>query len=146
MPIGRGDFYRTMEIKINKEIRRYQENLFFGLSMRQFICSLLAVGLAVGVYFLLKGPLGDETVSWVCILAAAPVAAMGFFQYNGLTLERFVWAWFKSEFLCAGPRKFAAENYYFLAITEGKKQPAIPQKNGKKNTPNKSKENRREKK
>lgn len=119
-----------MEIKINKEIRRYQENLFFGLSMRQFICSLLAVGMAVGVYFLLKEPLGDETVSWVCILAAVPIAAMGFFQYNGLTLERFVWAWFKSELLCAGPRRFMAENYYFLAIQEGRKAPAKPQGNG----------------
>ena len=135
-----------MEIKINKEIRRYQENLFFGLSMRQFICSLLAVGLAVGVYFLLKGPLGDETVSWVCILAAVPVAAMGFFQYNGLTLERFVWAWFKSEFLCAGPRKFVAENYYLLAIQEGKKQAAKPMKPGAKKGPDKSKEKWRKKK
>ena len=32
-----------MEIKINKEIRAYRETLFFGLSTRQFICSVLAV-------------------------------------------------------------------------------------------------------
>ena len=30
-----------MEIKINKEIRAYRETLFFGLSVRQFICCLL---------------------------------------------------------------------------------------------------------
>ena len=29
-----------MEIKINKEIRAYRETLFFGLSVRQFICSV----------------------------------------------------------------------------------------------------------
>ena len=39
-----------MEIKINKEIRNYKETLFFGLSLRQFICSLLAVGVAVALY------------------------------------------------------------------------------------------------
>ena len=33
-----------MEIKINKEIRAYRETLFFGLSMRQFVCSALAAG------------------------------------------------------------------------------------------------------
>ena len=30
-----------MEIRINKEIREYTENMFFGLSMRQFIFSVV---------------------------------------------------------------------------------------------------------
>ena len=33
-----------MEIKINKEIRSYKETVYFGLTARQLICSLLAVG------------------------------------------------------------------------------------------------------
>ena len=40
-----------MEIRINKEIREYTENMFFGLSMRQFIFSVVACGAAVGIYF-----------------------------------------------------------------------------------------------
>ena len=92
-----------MEIKINKEIRAYRETLFFGLSVRQFICSVLAVGVAVVLY-------------WVCIVGAAPVAAAGFFQYNGLTLERFLWAWLKSEVIMAGKRVWKAENYYEEAM------------------------------
>lgn len=43
-----------MEIKIPKEIRRHKETIFFGLSTRQFVCSMLAVGAAVGVYFATK--------------------------------------------------------------------------------------------
>ena len=54
-----------MEIKINKEIRAYRETLFFGLSVRQFVCSVLAVGVAVGLYFSLSRVLDRETVSWV---------------------------------------------------------------------------------
>ena len=38
-----------MEIKINKEIRSYKETVYFGLTARQLICSLLAVGTAVGL-------------------------------------------------------------------------------------------------
>jgi len=76
-----------MEIKINKEIRNYKETLFFGLSLRQFICSLLAVGVAVALYFALRNVLDRETVSWLCIVGAAPVAVAGFFKYNGMTLE-----------------------------------------------------------
>lgn len=37
-----------MEIKINKEIRSYKETVYFGLTARQLICSLLAVGTAAG--------------------------------------------------------------------------------------------------
>ena len=36
-----------MEIKIPKEVRQHSETIFFGLSTRQFICAVLAVGLAV---------------------------------------------------------------------------------------------------
>ena len=31
-----------MEIKINKEIKEYNETMFFGLSVRQFIFALIA--------------------------------------------------------------------------------------------------------
>ena len=104
-----------MEIKINKEIRNYKETIFFGLSMRQFVCAVLAVGVAVGLYFGMSRIADRETVSWVCIVGAAPIAAARFFHYNGLMLERFLWAWFKSEFLMAGNRVWKSENYYLEA-------------------------------
>ena len=53
-----------MEIKIPKEVRDYHETIFFGLNTRQFICSLLALGVAVGVYFLLRPLLGTEEIGW----------------------------------------------------------------------------------
>ena len=56
-----------MEVKINKEIRNYTESMFFGLSMRQFFFSVLACGVAVGLFFLLRGRFGTETVSWMRI-------------------------------------------------------------------------------
>lgn len=99
-----------MEIKIPKEVRQHRETIFFGLSARQFLCALFAVGIAVAVYLSLGETIGKETASWACILAAAPMAAAGFFTYNGLTLEQFAWAFLKSEILCAGNRVFKAEN------------------------------------
>ena len=79
-----------MEVKINREIRNYTESMFFGLSLRQFIFSILAIGVAVGLYFLLKPYVGTETVSWMCILGAAPFAALGFITYHGMTAEQFI--------------------------------------------------------
>ena len=105
-----------IEVKIPKEARQHKESIFFGLSVRQFVCSLCAVVVAAGLYLLLGNTIGKETASWVCILAAAPVAIAGFFTYNGMTLEQFLWVFLKSEILCAGNRPFMAENFHFNAI------------------------------
>ena len=67
-----------IEVKIPKEIRAHRETIFFGLSARQFICAVLAVGLAAGIYLGLGGIIGKEAASWLCLLVAAPVAIAGF--------------------------------------------------------------------
>ena len=105
-----------MEVKINKEIRNYTESMFFGLSLRQFIFSVLACGVAMGLYFLLRPRFGTETLSWVCILGAFPFAAMGFIKYNGMTAEQFVWAWLKSEFLMPKKLMFLPDNLYYETV------------------------------
>ena len=101
-----------MEVKINKEIRDYAESVFFGLSMRQLVFSVAAVGVAVLLYFLLKPRFGIETVSWVCILGAAPFAAMGFFRYHGMTAEEFIVVWLRSELLEPKTYTFRPKNLY----------------------------------
>ena len=107
-----------MEVKINREIRQYTESMFFGLSMRQFVFSLLAIAVAVGLYFLLKPYVGTETVSWMCILGAAPFAAMGFISYHGMTAEQFLLAWLKSEVLEPREIRFESNNYYYEALKD----------------------------
>ena len=91
-----------IEIKIPKEIRNYHENIFFGLNTRQFVCSLLALGAAVGLYFCL------------------PFAACGFFSYHGMTAEQLLWAWIKSEILMPKQLVFKSDCLYYQAM-----QPAI---------------------
>ena len=107
-----------MEVKINKEIRNYTESMFFGLSMRQFIFSVLACGVAVALYFLLRPYFGTETLSWMCILGASPFAALGFIKYNGMTAEQFVLAWIKSEFIMPKKLLFSPDNLYYEALKE----------------------------
>ena len=76
-----------IEVKIPKEIRAHRETIFFGLSARQFLSAVLAVGLAAGIYLGLGNVIGKEAASWLCLLLAAPVAIAGSFHYNGMTLE-----------------------------------------------------------
>ena len=135
-----------MEIKIPKEIREYRESIFFGLTTRQFICSLLPLGgaaglqatigrlqcwpfgasnrtsvpallaggpearQAVGVYFLLQPYVGTEEIGWMCILAAAPFAACGFFRYH-----------FKKQEV--SPRKRSSKNR--IPNSPGRRRPPV---------------------
>ncbi len=101
-----------MEVKINKDIREFSESIFFGLTMRQFIFSLLACVVAVILYFSLKPFFGIETLSWICILGAAPFAVLGFVKYNGMTAEKFIIAFIRSEFLTPKTLTFKSKNIY----------------------------------
>lgn len=101
-----------MEVKINREIRSYTESMFFGLSMRQFIFSVLAIGVAVALCFLLRPHFGVETVSWMCILGAVPFALLGFLNYHSMTAEQFLIVWIRSEFLEPKTLHFEANNIY----------------------------------
>ena len=117
-----------MEVRINREIRDYTESMFFGLSLRQFFFSVLACGVAVGIYLGLNPILGTETTSWLCIAAAFPFAVMGFLKYNGMTAEKFIAAWIKSTFMIPKVLLFGNTNYYYAVMAgdsedHGKKKP-----------------------
>ena len=109
-----------MEVKINREIRDYSEQVYFGLSLRQFIFSVLACAVAVLLYFLLRPFFGIETLSWLCILAAAPFAAIGFIKYHGMSAEKALFAIIKSEILMPKELKFISNNYYDNIDERGK--------------------------
>ena len=90
--------------------------------------ALLALGVAVGVYFLLRPLLGTEEVGWVCILAAAPFAACGFFSYHSMTAEQLFWAWCKSELLSPKRLVYRYNSYYYDAIQGGMRMKKPKQK------------------
>ena len=107
-----------MEVKMNKEIRDYQESMFFGLNFRQCAFSVLAILIAVAIYFGTKGIVIDEIQGWLCMLGAAPFATCGFFKYHGMTAEQFLWAFIKSEILYPKKLTFQPENLYYACMEE----------------------------
>lgn len=137
-----------MEVRINKDIRKFSESIFFGLSIRQFIFSICACIIAVILYFALKPLLGIETLSWVCILGAAPFAALGFIKYNGMTAEKLLLTFIKSELLIHSRLTFKAKNIYremFDATIDNKLKQGIlkPQKKYKEKKDRKIKKDRK---
>ena len=74
-----------------------------GLTLRQLLCSGIAIGLAVLIYLWTKPLLGQETASWLCILAA------GFLSYDGLPFEKFAIIVLESTILYSGWRVWKTE-------------------------------------
>ena len=109
-----------MEIKINREIREYKENMFFGLSLRQLLFSILAAGMAVLLFFCFRDLLGTEGVSWLCIAGAAPFALLGFFRFNGMNFEQFLAAYIRCEFMVPTKLVYRSENLYAKLLGKDK--------------------------
>ena len=125
-----------MEVKINREIREYTESMYFGLSLRQFIFSVLACVVAIAAYFVSRPLLGLEVASWLCVIVAFPFAVMGFVKYNGMPAEKFFIAWFKSEFLIPKRLTFRNSNVYYNLLEEGRKAKRKERRKNDKNTDN----------
>ena len=99
-------------MKINKEIQRYQESILFGLSLRQMVFALLAIGVAVGAYFGLKPLIGAAEVGWGVHAGSVPVCHVRLFTYNGMPAERFLLAVIRSEILCPRTLSYHPQNLY----------------------------------
>ena len=106
-----------MEIKINKDVLEYTEAIFFGLNLRQLVCSGLAIASAVGVYFNMKDIVSQDIVTYLCVAAASPFAAVGFVKYNGmLPLEKVICAIIVDCILI--PRRFTSQaNNLYREVT-----------------------------
>ena len=107
-----------MEININKDIREYTEGVFFGLNIRQLICSGCAIASAVAIYFGTRETLSQDAITYLCIAAALPFAAVGFIKYNGMPMEQIFVAWFKDCFLCPRRLTVKTNDIYLEALKD----------------------------
>jgi len=105
-----------MEININKDIREYTEGVFFGLNLRQLVCSGLAVASAVAVYFGTREVVSKDIMTYLCIAVAIPFAAIGFIKYNGMPMEKIIVAWLKDNFIVPRKLTIKANNIYLEAL------------------------------
>lgn len=110
-----------IEVKIPKEIRNYKEKLFFGLNLRQILCTIIALGINIPLYFALKEYLSADLVSWIIIGIALPIFLIGYFNYNGMPFEQFVACIFRFMFLTPQRRKYKTDNLFaVLAVIHRK--------------------------
>lgn len=100
-----------INIRIPNEIRSYKEKVVAGLTARQLIASIVAALICVPLYFWGKNFLPEDIVSWVVLIIAIPLMAVGFIKISGMPMEKFsvaVVRWF----IAPSKRKYATDNYF----------------------------------
>ena len=87
-----------MIIEINKDIEKYQESVAMGLTAKQLIYSVLALGSGCLIVFLLYEKIGLTFSCYVAVPIVAPIALCGFYSYNGMGFVEVFTRYMKSIF------------------------------------------------
>ena len=118
-----------MIIEINKDIEKYQESVAMGLSAKQLVYSVLALGSGCGIVFLLYEKIGLTFSCYVAVPIVAPIALCGFYSYNGMdfweVFTRYMRSIFKNKalvFKASGYREMREE---IRARAEAEKKAAV---------------------
>ena len=105
-----------MIIEINKDIEKYQESVAMGLTAKQLVYSILALGSGCLIVFLLYEKIGLTFSCYVAVPVVAPIALCGFYSYNGMgfreVFTRYMRSIFRNKtlvFQSSGYREMRAE-------------------------------------
>lgn len=78
-----------MDIELSEDLRHYKESLVLGLTVKQLLFSMLALGTGTGIALLLYDRIGITLSCYVATPFVVPLALTGFYNYHGLTFWQF---------------------------------------------------------
>ena len=120
---------KDLIIEINKDIEKYQESVAMGLTAKQLVYSILALGSGCLIVFLLYEKIGLTFSCYVAVPIVAPIALCGFYSYNGMGFREVFTQYMRSifrnkplVFKSSGYRKMVSE---IKAREEAEKRAAV---------------------
>ncbi len=102
-----------MEIKTNKDVTEYEENVFIGMTIRQTLLGFAGVAVIAGAYFMTYNHMNSNLASWVAISFGLPCFLFGFAKPHKMKLEKFLAVWFRCNFLEHRRLTFKSENKFY---------------------------------
>lgn len=112
----------AIEIKIPKEINKYEAKFIGPFTMRQSVCLFIALPACVLFYNLLKPYAPVDVVGFVCLVPASIAYLFGWFKPYGMKFEKFIQSVFISSFIAPSKRKYCTENFYANIAEEIRKE------------------------
>lgn len=122
-----------LEVKVNKDIREYKQDVFFGMNMRQLGFTAVAVAVGIGTYLGFRNILPENVVFLLCAAFAAPFMMGGFWEYNKMPLEEVIIVWWRSKHI-PPELPYVAENKYKDLMEDKVKELEEEKKNANKHS------------
>lgn len=114
----------AIEIKIPKEINRYEAKFIGPFSLRQTICLVTCLPAGVGLYLLAKPYVGTDLAGMFVAPPAVIGYLFGWYKPYGMRFEKYLRSVFISSFLAPSKRLYKTENFYSRVLTDIKKAEA----------------------
>lgn len=139
-----------IEVKIPKEINRYETKAVGPFTLRQLLCIAICLPVGVGVYVLSKPHVGDSLAGFLVFIPGGIAYLFGWYKPYGMRFEKYMQTVFVGSFLAPNKRIYKTENYYAGLLREIQKAEADEAEvqmaaNGKKTKPAKTKKYKRSK-
>lgn len=78
-----------MDIELSEDLGHYRESVALGLTAKQLIFSILALGIGTAIVLLLYDKIGMTISCYLATPFVVPLALTGFYDYHGLTFWQF---------------------------------------------------------
>lgn len=78
-----------MDIELSEDLQYYKESFILGLTVKQAIFSILALGTGTAIVLLLYNKIGITLSCYVATPFVVPLALTGFYNYHGLSFWQF---------------------------------------------------------
>ncbi|MGN0710252.1 MAG: PrgI family protein [Anaerovoracaceae bacterium] len=101
-----------IEIKIPKEVTKYEAKLVGPFTARQCVALVIFVPIIAFCYINLSKVLNSTIALYICVPIGGIGALFGWIKPYGLTFEKYLRSMFINSFLAPSVRLYKTENYY----------------------------------
>lgn len=110
-----------IEIKIPKEVTKYEAKLVGPFTARQCVALLIFVPMIAFCYINLSKVMNSTAALYICVPIGGLGALFGWIKPYGLPFEKYLKSMFISSFLAPTVRVYKTENYFDILTKEAKK-------------------------
>lgn len=107
-----------IEIKIPKEINRYEAKAVGPFSVRQLVCLLICLPAGIGLFMLTKPFIGTDLAGFLVFIPGTIGYLFGWYKPYGLPFEKYLKMTFINSFLAPSKRLYKTENFYSDILRE----------------------------
>lgn len=79
-----------MRVQISKDITKYKTKVYFGLTFRQIIALGVTLAINIPLYSKLIKRFTEDTTTWIILIIALPLMAIGWLEPQGMAFEKYV--------------------------------------------------------